>query len=582
MIPDFLSYKVKVKPQIYTTKQGMLYENMASISFYDEYKREVHYQELAYIDVEDIYILIDNKLTVNLDDCYIENFSLKSYRKSRGLEPEAKVIIHNFSAKGTIFDSKIETDFYHADFDDHDISFKEAAFISGRVNFHGSALHDGNVDFTYTQFFNGNFNFSNTTAGKGKIDFKNATFKNGVKDFQYAAFGDGDVIFTNTEFGIGDVSFINADFGDGNVSFKVARFGKGNIEFHFSKFGAGEISFERAEFGDGKVDFRKVEFSDGKVNFNRAIFGDGEVTFEGSALNNSKMTFKKTIFGFGHIRFEEVEYMEAELIFDNTTFGKGNVYFGKSHFKKLDIVSCHLNAYFDLRVSHCSYLDLSDNIIRDIVDFTPYDHPVDIKILNLSGVRMIGHIYIDWDKNNVEKIINQQKFTDHNQKAEQFRVLKENFGKTGNYNYEDLAYIQFKRNEQKGTLENALKKNKLNAVLHYPLYLFKLIIFDKMGLYATSPIRVFTSLLLVYIIISLNYLILPFFLDTSINCIKEDSSFLYRALDTFYYSMITFGTVGYGDCSPVGFLRFVASVEAFVGPFMMSYFTVAFARKILR
>ena len=50
----------------------------------------------------------------------------------------------------------------------------------------------------------------------------------------------------------------------------------------------------------------------------------------------------------------------------------------------------------------------------------------------------------------------------------------------------------------------------------------------------------------------------------------------------FYHSAITFFTIGYGDYYPSGFFRWLSSIEGFVGLFLMSYFTVAFVRKILR
>jgi len=51
---------------------------------------------------------------------------------------------------------------------------------------------------------------------------------------------------------------------------------------------------------------------------------------------------------------------------------------------------------------------------------------------------------------------------------------------------------------------------------------------------------------------------------------------------SFYHSAITFLTIGYGDYSPWGAVRVISSIEGFVGLFLMSYFTVAFVRKILR
>ena len=51
---------------------------------------------------------------------------------------------------------------------------------------------------------------------------------------------------------------------------------------------------------------------------------------------------------------------------------------------------------------------------------------------------------------------------------------------------------------------------------------------------------------------------------------------------SFYHSAITFFTIGYGDHYPVGHIRWLSAIEGWAGVFLMSYFTVAFVRKILR
>jgi hypothetical protein len=582
MISEFSSYKVKIRDNEFVTPDGNTFSHTAAISFFDKNKKELFYIELGYIDANKIYDMINAGEKVNLDNCYIEEFSLSKYRKTQGMGAEDVVVIKSFRAKNSIFDAVEVTDFSFASFSETSVTIQNTAFIHGGVNFASSVFENGKVNFNSCIFSNGNLNFSNTNFGHDGLNFKNAILGPGFKDFQYAYFGNGDVLFANTAFGDGDLSFINSNFGNGEVSFKVAIFGSGKIDFHYATFAEGDISFERAEFGTGRVDFRTVEFGSGKINFNRAIFNDGDVSFDESEMQGGKLTFKNANLGDGDFSFQNSQYLKTEVSFEKALFGKGIVSFYNSGFHTLSLKSCQLNNYFDLRVSHASLLDLSDTVARDIIDLTPHDFEVQIKVLNLSGMRLLGRLYIDWRTNHIKNVINAQEKTSYRFKAEQFRILKQNFNVTGKYDDEDLAYIEFKRNEAKATLTESITEKKISALWHYPAYWFKMLVFDRMGLYATSPMRVLISVVVTYIFFSLLQFILPFMFDTNIICVIPGDTVWTRLWDTFYYSGITYFTVGYGDCSPVGILRAVAVTEAFIGVFMMSYFTVAFARKVLR
>ena len=70
--------------------------------------------------------------------------------------------------------------------------------------------------------------------------------------------------------------------------------------------------------------------------------------------------------------------------------------------------------------------------------------------------------------------------------------------------------------------------------------------------------------------------------DTDIVSSIGDPDKLSMVARAFYHSAITFLTIGYGDYYPSGIIRWLSSVEGFSGLFLMSYFTVAFVRKILR
>jgi hypothetical protein len=55
-----------------------------------------------------------------------------------------------------------------------------------------------------------------------------------------------------------------------------------------------------------------------------------------------------------------------------------------------------------------------------------------------------------------------------------------------------------------------------------------------------------------------------------------------RAGNSFYFSAVTFTTIGYGDWKPIGWAKTAAAFEGMLGVFVMSLFTVSFARKIIR
>jgi hypothetical protein len=578
----FSDYKVDIKDVGFRTTEGRTFAKTAVVTFTSPDQEKTSVENFGYIEPEEVYKWIDAKQAINLNECYVDHFSLSEYRISRELEKKKHIDIPGFSAKGAFFDSAAKIDMSYIRFGDGNIDFEQAIFAKGLLSFNSTNFGDGHISFAYALFRNGNVDFANTVFGTGDVNFKNCVFHNGTKDFQYADFGSGNVSFVNTEFGDGDVTFINTVFHDGDVTFKVARFGTGKVDFHFAKFGNGDIVFERTEFGNGRVDFRTAEFNHGRINFNRAVFGDGDISFEGSELKSGKFMFKRANLGSGSFSFEQAEFANAELYLDGTDFGSGTISFYNSKFKLLSLRSCHLDNYLDLRCQQAEYVDLSDTVARDIIDIMPYEVKVNISILNLTGMRLIGQIYIDWELNKVQNIIENQQETGLRNKAEQFRILKQNFNATGHYNDEDKAYVEFKRYESLADLEESMRKKPVSALWQYPVYWFKWLIFDKIGLYATAPGRVLVSVLVSWFIFgTLFFLIQLAGLGNTTSSVGNPDK-LSALAQSFYHSAITFFTIGYGDVFPQGMSRVLSALEGFMGVFMMSYFTVAFVRKVLR
>jgi hypothetical protein len=105
------------------------------------------------------------------------------------------------------------------------------------------------------------------------------------------------------------------------------------------------------------------------------------------------------------------------------------------------------------------------------------------------------------------------------------------------------------------------------------------------GRYATSPIRVLANAIwAIFIFALIYYTVTTFFHEHGSveTTLPGHLNHLQEFWNSIYYSAITFFTIGYGDYFPHGMLKFVAAFEGFSGVFLMSYFTVAFVRKILR
>ena len=580
MIPVHREYTIEIKKLKFESEKGILYPRTALIHFHIDEKEQPLLELMGHMEEKEIYNTIDRGEPVNLDNCYVEKFSLKDYRLTRNMEAREKVIINGFTAKNALFGGLSSLDFSNALLEGEEFSLEGSWISKGDICFESARFRTKRSIFHNTRFPEAYLNFKNVKFESSEISFKNCKFGKGEKDFQYLSIGMGNLSFINADFSDGNVNFINSDFGKGDVSFKVARFGTGKVDFHFATFKSRILSFERTEFGDGRVDFRRVEFGTGRVNFNRALFGDGEVNFDECLMDSGKFSFKRVIFGSGDISFEELVFKHIDVHFERTNFGEGRVSFYKSWFNSLVLSFCHLNGYVDLRVSKSRSINLSSTVVRDIIDIYPHEFRSEVDTISLAGMRLMGRIYLDWSASRVKNMIYSQVGSTYRIKAEQFRILKENFQSQGLYNDEDRAYVEFKRCESKAELRESVRDNRLNAIYRYPLYWFKLALFDKAGLYATSPVRVLITMLSFYLLYSFIYILLILFTDADIIASVDDQ--LGVGARSFYHSAITFLTIGYGDHYPHGSIRWVSSLEGFFGLFLMSYFTVAFVRKVLR
>lgn len=552
---DVLRYTVSFEPV-----QGNN-EKMAVITLLDEGLKKIQRVKLKVLNADELYTRIDNGSDFTLTEVYINHFSLSEYRKLRGLKEHDYVTLKNFNARNVFFDCEVQTDFSYAKFEGNSVLFSHSVFGNGFV------------DFTYADF------------GHSSVGFEGTRFSNGTKNFQSVKFGDGDISFNSANFGHGDLIFADASFSNGNVDFKNTVFGDGVVDFKFAKFNEGNISFERARFGKGKKDFKNVEFGGGRIDLRRVEFNDGDISFEGAEFGSGKVNFRGSQFGVGHKIFDLADFTKCEVNFDKVDFGSGSISFNQATANQISFNACSFNCFTDFRFSSCKLLNMANSVVRDIIDMVPENNEVAIHEINMVNTRIIGRIFINWRENDVYNFIYNQKKSTWFQKAEQFRILKENFRVNGQYEDEDDAYVEFKRCEAKAHLGESLKGSIFKKLLGYLNYYFQVYVFDYVGRYATSPIRVLINGVLTIFTFGILYYLADTFLHAygSIeSTLPEGINHSHDFLNGLYYSAITFFTIGYGDYFPEGILKLFAAFEGFSGVFLMSYFTVAFVRKILR
>lgn len=314
-------------------------------------------------------------------------------------------------------------------------------------------------------------------------------------------------------------------------------------------------------------------------------FNDGDISFEGAEFGQGKVNFRGATFGKGSKIFDQADFSHAEISFDNVDFGAGSISYNEAKANQISFNACSFNSFVDFRFASCNLLNLSNSVIRDIIDMIPEKEEVVIKEVNLVNTRILGRVFINWRENNVHHLIYNQETSTYFQKAEQFRILKENFRVNGQYEDEDLAYIEFKRCEALADLNHEKNGSFFEKVMAYPKFYFQKYVFDFIGRYATAPVRVLGNAVFTIFLYGLIYYIFTAYMSSigAVQTTLPDN--LNHAKDlgnSFYYSAITFLTIGYGDYFAHGFLKFVAACEGFSGVFLMSYFTVAFVRKILR
>ena len=352
-------------------------------------------------------------------------------------------------------------------------------------------------------------------------------------------------VLANDTFFSGETSFSSTTFSR-PVSFKNVVF-DGNVDFSFASFDSyarftnsffyGRADFSSATFSDCSF-FLDLTFND-IVTFENAVFKDefycADTEFKKLA-NFEDVVFK------GDVDIEEV-VVDREISFGFSKF----VSCTKLHFSR-----CNALLLYNCEIAKSFEVICTSNFIS----------------LSIESCKCFGNFSAPFDMGLRDAIMNYD-ITDIRAKAQQFNFLKVNYNRNGEYEYEDQAYVEYRR---------CLRKTK-NRFLRFAEWVF----LDLISCYCTKPFHVFYAA-----IIAIAFFAGLYFIPSTISFQPSNQpvieiTLLQQLWNRLYHSIITFFTIGYGNIIPMGWIGLLlTSLEGFIGVFLMSLFTVSFVRKTLR
>lgn len=160
---------------------------------------------------------------------------------------------------------------------------------------------------------------------------------------------------------------------------------------------------------------------------------------------------------------------------------------------------------------------------------------------------------------------------DYFEQAEEiYRALRKNFDAQG-LTEENSRYVH-----------KELVMRRYQLPMFGPRRIFSKLV-DLFSGYGEHPVRLVFFAMFIIGLCSLGYFFQGILSDGEV--IKYDHTLPWTTnfkifLTSVYFSIVTFTTLGYGDISPTGIVRFIAAIEAFTGSFTIALFVVSFVKKI--
>ena len=203
---------------------------------------------------------------------------------------------------------------------DKDAYFELAQF-TGEKTFFREAKFKGKTTSFMDAKFTGN-----------EISFSGAKFTGNVTDFSLAKFTGNMTSFIGAEFTGNETSFSGAIFTGKKTSFEMTEFTGNETSFSGAKFTGKETYFRCAKFTGEETYFREVEFTGKETSFRGAEFTGEKTYFSGAKLTGKETHFIAAKFTGNETSFEDTQFTGRETSFCQAEFTGKETSFKRAKF----------------------------------------------------------------------------------------------------------------------------------------------------------------------------------------------------------------------------------------------------------
>jgi uncharacterized protein YjbI with pentapeptide repeats len=319
-----------------------------------------------------------------------------------------------------------------------------------------------------------------------------------------------------------------------------------------------------------KAYLREANFTDARLlntdfmdaNMNEANLQKTQMRF--AKLTNARL--EKAKFQEANLRHVDLEHAYAkDADFANADLKDSTLEFG--HFRDCDFRSAYMKRA-NLKRTFLGGANFRDgNLTNATMKYAEFDSKSNMLNTNLLQCKL-DYSTLKNCRHKLDRVVIQERTGNIVEAADVYLNLKNYFRAEGLYEISGDYYFREKLMERKLNYKSKKIFNKM-------LWL-KSLTYSALCGYGEKPYRVILSSLIIILIFA--------FIYWGFGGLESGTNNGIKWYDNFYFSVVTFTTLGFGDIHPSDsiFIKFCTMLEAFTGAFMIALFVLTFGRRMLR